>query len=282
MNRAEPALLPCPTGGFVVPREPERLPELRLSLVLPTSNEAHELAALLHELGALLEQALPGAFEVIVVDDDSEDGTWSIALSLSERHAWLRVVRRESERGLASAVVRGWQLARGDVLAVMDADRQHPPELVLALLQRVESGADLALASRHVTGGGVSDWSLRRRLISRGAQLLGFLALPEVFLRSSDPLSGLFAVTRASLAGVPLAPRGYKILLEVLARSRVRQVREVGYVFRERVHGASKVRARVYLDYCIQLLELRLRSLRARVPDTDPRSSADAVSRRPR
>src|SRR5262249_28215485 len=153
----------------------------------------------------------------------------------------LRVMRREGERGLSTAVIRGWQAARGEVLAVIDADLQHPPEVTLALWKEMERGADLAVGSRHVEGGGVSDWAFHRRLLSRGAQLLGLAFLPGVLGRVSDPMSGYFMVRRSAIARKILNPLGYKILLEVLGRGDVRRVGEVGYVFRERVEGESKV-----------------------------------------
>jgi dolichol-phosphate mannosyltransferase len=166
-------------------------------------------------------------------------------------------VRRTSERGLATAVIRGWQVARGDVLAVMDADLQHPVETNLALFAEMVRGADLAVASRNAEGGGVSDWALRRRILSKGAQLLGLLVLPGVLAKVSDPMSGYFMVRRAALAGVELTPLGYKILVEVLARGRARWLAEVGYVFREREEGQSKVTLAIYLQYVWHLVRLR-------------------------
>ena len=88
-------------------------------------------------------------------------------------------MRRETERGLSTAVIRGWQAARGEVLCVIDADLQHPPEVMLELYRVIERGADMAVASRHVEGGGVSDWSVARRVVSRTAQLIGLVMLPE-------------------------------------------------------------------------------------------------------
>jgi dolichol-phosphate mannosyltransferase len=197
-------------------------------------------------------------YELIVVDDDSPDRTWELAAELTATYPKLRVLRREGERGLSSAVIRGWQVARGEVLAVIDADLQHPPEVTVELWRSMEKGADLAVGSRHVEGGGVSDWSLLRRVLSRGAQTLGLILLPGVLGRVSDPMSGYFMVRRAAIAGVTLHPLGYKILVEVIGRGRVRWIAEVGYVFRERVEGESKVTWRVYIDYLRHLLRLRL------------------------
>jgi dolichol-phosphate mannosyltransferase len=231
---------------------------LALSLVIPTFNEGQNLAPLMARLTRLLDPVLPHDYELIVVDDDSPDGTWEQALALGETLPQLRVLRRCHERGLSSAVIRGWQVARGRVLGVIDADLQHPPEVVLQLWQAIQAGADLSVGSRHVEGGGVSQWSLMRRLLSRGAQTLGLLMLPQVVGRVSDPMSGFFMVQRDAIAGPILNPKGYKILLEVIARGTITTISEVGYVFQERVEGASKVTWRQYIDYIHHLLRLRL------------------------
>jgi dolichol-phosphate mannosyltransferase len=233
----------------------------KLSLVIPTYNEAKNVSELVERLSRLLDPTLEGSYELIVVDDASPDGTAQIAAQLATRFAHLRVIRREGERGLSTAVIRGWQASRGEVLGVIDADLQHPPEVSLRLWEEMERGADLAVASRHVEGGGVSDWSVLRRLLSRGAQLLGLVFLPGVVGRVSDPMSGYFMLRRSAIKGTVMQPLGYKILIEVLGRGRVAWVAEVPYVFRERVAGESKVTAKLYFDYLRHLLRLRLSTL---------------------
>jgi dolichol-phosphate mannosyltransferase len=122
----------------------------------------------------------------------------------------------------------------------------------------MERGADMTVASRHVLGGGVSDWSIGRRIVSRTAQVIGLLLLPGVVGRVSDPLSGYFMIRRTAIEGVELSPLGYKILIEVLARGHFPWIGEVPYVFHERALGGSKATAGVYLDYLRHLLRLRL------------------------
>lgn len=258
-----PELEEPPSGPLLVPPREPRAGDPRLSLIVPTRNEAQTLEAFLEAAVPVLERTLPGGWELIVVDDDSPDGTWRKALTLRARYPALRVLRRDGEKGLGSAVVRGWQIARGAVLGVIDADLQHPPEVCAALWAEMVRGADLAVASRHVPGGGVSEWSLRRRILSRGAQIVGLLVLPGLLAKVSDPLSGFFFLRREVLAGVRLEPVGYKILIEVLGRGRARWIAETGYVFRERASGASKVTARIYLDYLVHLARLRLDTLLA-------------------
>ncbi len=228
-----------------------------LSLVIPTYNESKNIPKIIGLLSETLDQAILGAYELIVVDDNSPDGTWEIAQDLIPQYPQLRVMRRIEERGLSTAVIRGWQAARGEVLGVIDADLQHPPELLLKLWGEIVRGGDLAVASRHVEGGGVSDWSPIRRFLSRGAQTLGLVILPEVIGRVSDPMSGYFMVRRPGIAGRTLSPVGYKILIEVIARGRVPWIGEVGYVFQERQAGESKVTSKQYIDYLRHLVRLR-------------------------
>jgi dolichol-phosphate mannosyltransferase len=205
-----------------------------------------------------LDKTIPGNYELIVVDDDSPDRTWEVAENLIPDYPQLRVMRRQEERGLSSAVIRGWQAARGSILGVIDGDLQHPPEVLTQLWQKIEQGADLAVASRHVEGGGVSSWSVIRRFLSRGAQVLGLVILPEVVGRVSDPMSGYFMVRRKAIANTTLNPIGYKILLEVIGRGQIREIGEAGYIFRERTEGESKVTWKQYVDYIQHLIRLRL------------------------
>jgi dolichol-phosphate mannosyltransferase len=170
-------------------------------------------------------------------------------------------MRRQHERGLSTAVIRGWQASRGELLGVIDADLQHPPEITLNLGNEMARGADLAVASRHVEGGGVSDWSIVRRILSRAAQVIGLVVLPRVVGRVSDPMSGFFMVRRSAIQEIELNPLGYKILIEVLGRGRIGWIGEVPYVFKERVQGESKVTRKVYIDYLRHLLRLRVSTL---------------------
>jgi dolichol-phosphate mannosyltransferase len=268
-------LIPCPQGALCVPpHAPGPEPRLRLSLVVPTFNERANLAELVAQLTALLDPELGDDYEIVVVDDDSADRTWELARDLAATHPKLRVIRREHERGLSTAVIRGWQIARGDVLAVIDGDLQHPPEITVQLWRAIQDGADLAVGSRHVPGGGVSDWSLLRRVLSRGAQAIGLALLPGVLGRVSDPMSGYFMVRREAIAGAVLHPLGYKILVEVIGRGNIRAVTEVGYVFRERHEGQSKVTWRVYRDYLRHLARLRAARWFG-LPESEARAAAE-------
>lgn len=255
--------LNAPSGPLVV-YSPIANPEIILSLVVPTYNERENIERLIQTLSDLLDDFLPQNYEMIIVDDDSPDYTWKIAQACLGQYPQLRVMRRCKERGLSSAVIRGWQQAQGKFLGVIDGDLQHPPEVLLQLVTALSSGADLAVASRHIEGGGVSEWSLMRRALSRGAQMLGLIVLPRVIGRLSDPMSGYFMVRREAIAEKILQPLGYKILIEVLARGEIYHITEVPYIFQERDAGESKVTVQQYLDYLHHLVRLRLTTGRLR------------------
>jgi len=233
-----------------------------LSLVVPTFNEIENLCEFLAAVRATLDGALR-RYEVIVVDDDSPDRTWEAAARMAADFPQLRVVRRCGERGLARAVIRGWQVSRGSVLGTINADFQHPPEMLARMIERM-ADADLVVATRHGDGGGLGDWELKRRVTSWGAAVIGRILLPEVFARISDPLSGCYFLRREAIQGVELKPLGYKSLMEVVVRGTVREIRECGYEMRKRNRGKSKVHALHPLAYIRHVIRLRWESRRAR------------------
>ncbi len=234
-----------------------------LSLILPTYNEAENLPDLLTEIvGAM--GGIP--FEVVVVDDDSPDRTWEVAELLSEDRPYLRVLRRMGRRGLSSAVLAGFRIAQGDVLAAMDSDGQHDPALLPRLYAAVQSGAALAIGSRYVPGGSVEGWARARHAASYIATGLAWLACPR---RVRDPMSGFFALDRRTFAALDtrVHPRGFKILLEFLALlPSGARVAEVPLAFRLRRRGESKLNARVEAQYLWQICSLLLRRFRWLLP----------------
>lgn len=250
-----------PDSLTIAPQEPTDV--LDLSLVLPTYNESAHIEAIVEQLIPVLDAIPALQYEIIIVDDDSPDRTWEKALQLSQQFPQVRAIRRqEHHRDLSTAVLRGWQIARGEVLAVMDADLQHPPETIPVLWRAMRRGADLAIASRNIEGGGVSDWTFPRRVVSRFAQLLGLVVLPEVTGKVSDPMSGYFMVRRSALENRQLHPLGYKILVEVLARGDIGKISEVPYVFRESPERAGKHSAAVAAQYVQHLSRLRIHLLK--------------------
>lgn len=229
-----------------------------ISLVIPSFNERPNI----EELAARCEKALAAtgeAFELIIVDDNSPDGTPEEVRKLQEERPWLHLLVRETERDLSTAVIAGWRLARGDVIGCMDADLQQPPEIIPKLVERLRTtGAEVVVASRHVAGGGVSDWSLVRRFISWTATLMATFILPGTLNKVRDPMSGFFLMRKEVIANAPLNPIGYKILLEVLAKGDYSRVEEVPFVFEERARGGSKLGSVTVLKYLAHLMRISL------------------------
>lgn len=226
-----------------------------ISIIIPTYNERDNLEELLMRIDESLS-ARWIEYEVIIVDDGSPDGTGELAMELSSRFP-IKVKVRPGKMGLSSAVLDGLELAEGDIIAVMDADLQHPPELLPELYERLRGGCDIAVASRYVKGGSVAGWSLIRRMISRGSILLAWILLPRV-RKVKDPSSGYFMFRRSVVEGVmeELDPRGFKILLEILVKGRYSEVCEIPYTFGHRRKGRSKLGGKVVLSYLLHVLNL--------------------------
>jgi len=227
-----------------------------ISVVLPTYNEARSIQEVLRRASEALRKAGED-HELIVVDDSSPDRTADLAESLANEIP-VRVLRRPGRQGLATAVVDGWSIARGDVLGVMDADLQHPPEVLTRLARAVQDpNVDVAMATRSGPGGGAAaDWRRMRRLTSWMARHLAACVLPRTLADVSDPMSGMFLVRARALQGVRLEPTGYKILLEVLGKAHYRELVEVPFVFQARTLGSSKLGIRESLQYLAHLARL--------------------------
>jgi dolichol-phosphate mannosyltransferase len=192
---------------------------------------------------------------------------------MGARDPRIRVVRRQGERGLATAVVAGWRHARGRLLGVMDADLQYMPESLPAMVGALDDPrVDIAIGSRYAPGATVQAWSARRWAISIFARLLARVALPEALGAVLDPGAGYFLMRRQVIDGVDLQPQGFKILIEVLARGRYGGVVEVGQQYEGRKEGESKLRGRQITEYVSQLLDL------SRATGELPRSVAYAVA----
>lgn len=228
-----------------------------VSVVVPTYKEVENLEPLVTRISAALRAAgLP--YEIVVVDDDSQDGTEALCARLAAEHPVQLLVRR-GRRGLATAVLEGLALARRDVLVVLDADLSHPPELIPELCAALSNPAvDMVLGSRYVKGGGTGEgWTVLRWLNSVGATLL---ARPITSAR--DPMSGFFGMHRAKfLASARPEPLGYKIALELIVKARCRHVAEVPIHFVVRERGESKLSLSVQVQYLRQLGRLYLHRL---------------------
>jgi dolichol-phosphate mannosyltransferase len=223
----------------------------RVTVVVPTYREAENLPHLIPAIDeALASAALDG--EIIIVDDDSQDGTEMAVSHLAHEHP-LRLIVRRNERGLATAVIRGFHEARGETLVCMDADGSHPPDVIPKLVAAIEDGADFAVGSRYVAGASTdADWSLLRVANSKVATML---SRPLTSVR--DPMSGFFAIARERFeAAEALDPIGYKIGLELIVKCRCRRCVEVPIHFADRTRGESKLGPREIMNYVRHVLRL--------------------------
>ena len=238
--------------------EAAKMSELALSLVIPTFNERLNVSPLLGEI----ETALAGLSWEVVFADDSMDGTDELIAHLARRDPRVRLRHRTANLGgLAGAVVEGVEAARGAYLCVLDADLQHPPAAIPAMLAAARNrSADIVIASRYCAGGspGGLDGPLRH-LFSLGLRLLTKVLFPERLRGVTDPLGGFFLVRRSLVQGVELHPMGYKILLEILVRSPWQTIAEVPYEFRPRRGGTSKANLREGLRFLRHVAALRRR-----------------------
>lgn len=225
-----------------------------VSIVIPTYKEAQNLAVLVPRLGDALARAAISA-EIIIVDDDSRDGTETVIAELARQ--WpVRLITRTNERGLSSAVVRGFDEAKADVLLCMDADLSHPPESAADLIAAVRRDeADFCIGSRYTRGGRTKDdWGLLRWINSKVAT-----ALARPLTSATDPMAGFFCLPRATLErarSAGISPIGYKIGLEIMIKARCRRVAEVPIVFSDRLHGTSKLTVRQQVEYLYHLYRL--------------------------
>lgn len=215
-----------------------------LSIIIPTYNEKDNVTPLIEKIHSVMSSY---DYEIVFIDDDSKDGT-AEAIHKLEKSFPVRVVIRKDKKGLASAVVDGIGYADSNIVGVMDADLQHPPEILPDLLKAIQNGAEIAIASRYVKGGGCVGWSFTRKIISKGAITIAHLFLPQT-KGVHDPMSGFFMLKKDVVEGVELTPTGYKILLEVLVKGKNRKLTEVPYQFLTRQKGSSKLSTKTQVDY---------------------------------
>jgi dolichol-phosphate mannosyltransferase len=221
-------------------------------LVIPTYNEAENLQHIVRAAGAELERAAADGYRILVVDDNSPDGTGAIADSLAAECAWVEVLHRPGKSGLGQAYLAGFAhaLDRGaELLIEMDADFSHDPRYLPQLLAAAEH-ADLVLGSRYVPGGGVRDWGLLRRLISRGG---GLYARVILGVEVRDLTGGFKCIRRAVLEAIDLPSvraEGYVFQIEVTYRAILAgfTVSEIPIVFADRTAGSSKMSSRIALE----------------------------------
>jgi dolichol-phosphate mannosyltransferase len=222
---------------------------MKVSIIVPTYNERENLPLLVEKISKVLEEnSIDG--EIVVVDDNSPDGTGEIAEKLKKKYK-MQVLHRKGKLGLSSAVLDGIKIAKGDIIGVMDADLSHPPEEIPKFLKEIKEGADFVIGSRYKKGGKVEDWETKRKIISKVAK---FLAKPLTNI--TDPLSGFFFFRKKLIDGIELNPKGFKIGLEILVKAKPKKVVEIPYTFVGRKRGKSKLNLKEYSNYLHHLLLL--------------------------
>lgn len=232
-----------------LPRQEELLKtgNVPLSIVLPTYNESQNITRMLDSIA----EALPvdAHAEIIVVDDNSPDGTGDIASrhKVSNKKLSIQVIKRPCKLGLSSAILAGVQSAAGQIVVVMDGDFSHPPHTIPKMVEELkDSKYDIVVASRYIKGGSVIGWPFKRRLMSKGAIKIAQVGLG---IQVNDPMSGFFAFKRGIIEGIKFDAIGYKMLLEILVKAKGARIKEVPYTFTNRRAGASKLDSSVMIDY---------------------------------
>ena len=229
----------------------------QISIIIPTYNESENIIKILRTIGEILPKNTQA--QAIVVDDNSPDGTGKLVedyLKNVKKIAdyTIEIIHRKAKEGLGSAILKGIQQAKGDTIVVMDSDFSHPPQIIPKLIESVKKYQyDIAVASRYIKGGEIKGWSLKRKIISKFATLI---AKKGLGIDTKDPMSGFFAFKRNILKGLNIDAIGYKILLEILVKTRNVSIKEIPYTFQDRELGSSKLSNKIIFDYCKSVWKL--------------------------
>ena len=252
--------------------------QAQVSVIIPTYNESENIIQVLKSIGEHLPKDVE--IETIVVDDNSPDGTGKvvedyIADARNEAGYSINIVHRETKNGLSSAILDGIQHSSAEIIVVMDSDLSHPPKIIPQLIEEIKtSGYDIAIASRYTDGGEVSGWSTKRKLISKGAT---GIAKAGLGVNESDPMSGFFAFKRKILEGIKFDAIGYKMLLEILVKTKGAKVKEIPYTFTDRARGSSKLDSSTMFDFVTSVWKLYRYGHATKVSDT--RTSVRFISK---
>jgi len=236
-------------------KKTQTITKTKLTIIIPTYNEKENLPQLIQRIETAMSNQ---DHEIIIVDDNSPDGTGQLAEQLAKQYGNIKVIHRPAKMGLATAILDGIKYAEGDIIAVMDADLQHPPELLPRLYQAILKGNDIAIASRYTEGGKIEGWSLKRKIVSKGAIALAHLFLPQT-RKIKDIMSGYFAFRKDLLQDIELNPTGYKILLEIITKTKPTKITEIPYTFKPRTKGKSKLNKREITNYIKHIAKLTLK-----------------------
>lgn len=228
---------------------------IKISIVIPTYNERDNVKILLESLIINLKNTVK--YEIIIVDDNSPDGTGKIVDDLSRYNKHINVVHRPAKMGISSAIIDGIKISKGKYILISDGDLQHSTKFIKILVNEIEKGYDLVIASRYVKEAKIEGWTLIRKIISLGATSLAHLLFPET-RKINDPLSGYFIFEKNKIKNLKLSRIGWKILLELLIKAQFAAIKEIPYNFKTRIKGKSKMGVFEYFDYLKLLLMLQI------------------------
>ena len=222
----------------------------QVSIIIPTYNESENIINILHSIKEIIPKNI--LTQTIVVDDNSPDGTGKLVedyLKNVKKMAdhTIEIIHRKAKNGLGSAILNGIQQAKGDTIVVMDCDFSHPPQIIPKLVESIKKYQyDIAVASRYIKGGKIQGWSQKRKLMSRFATLI---AKKGLGVNTKDPMSGFFAFKRSIIKELNFDAIGYKILLEIIVKTKGVNIKEIPYTFQDREFGSSKLGIKTILDY---------------------------------
>jgi len=250
----------------------------QVSIIIPTYNESENIIKVLKSIDEHIPEDI--ATEALIVDDNSPDGTGKIVENYingtrNKPGYTIEVIHRKTKSGLSSAILDGIQHSTGETVVIMDSDFSHPPKIIPQLVEEITtSKCDIVIASRFVPGGAINGWSTKRKLISKTAK---GIAKAGLGVNESDPMSGFFAFKRKILDGIKFDAIGYKMLLEILVKTKGAKVKEIPYTFTDRTRGSSKLDSSTMLDYVKSVWRLYRYGHTAKVSDT--RTSIHFISK---
>lgn len=223
---------------------------VQVSIIIPTYNESQNILSILKSLTDYIPKKI--STQTIIIDDNSPDGTGKIVEDYIKNfkkitNNTIDIIHRTTKTGLSSAIFNGIQKATGETIIVMDADHSHPPQIIPKMIESLKkSHCDIVIASRYVKGGQIKDWTRSRKLISKIATKL---AKSFLNVEQKDPMSGFFAFKKSILNNLKFDLIGYKILLEMLVKTKDVKILEIPYTFTNRKIGQSKLDSKIILDY---------------------------------
>jgi dolichol-phosphate mannosyltransferase len=231
-------------------KDSKSITDKQVSIIIPTYNESQNILKILKSIKDNLPKNIIA--QTIIVDDNSPDGTGKIVEDYLKNlkkitDYTIEIIHRKAKDGLGSAILKGIQQAKADTIIVMDCDFSHPPQIIPKLIESIKKYQyDIAVASRYIKGGKIQGWSLKRKTMSKFATLI---AKKGLGIKTKDPMSGFFAFKKNIINELTIDAIGYKILLEILVKTKGVNIKEIPYTFQDRELGSSKLGIKTIIDY---------------------------------